>query len=92
MGREKIMCPRCGSCEAQRDGSARNGKQRYRCKICGKSYVARDAKMEVVRIVAIALIAEGVPVPVISKAMRRYCSRRTLYNLRASVINGRQNQ
>lgn len=89
MAKWKPKCPRCGSHNAQRDGSAGNGKQRYKCKVCGKSYIGhRDAKREMVRDIASALILQGIPVPILAKALQRHCSRRYLYNLRTSLING----
>lgn len=73
-----------------KDGSAKSGKQRYRCKVCGKSYIGyRDKTRDMVRDLATNLIREGVPVPVLHKAMGKYCSRRYLYNLRTSLFNGR---
>ena len=89
MAKWKPKCPRCGSVLAYRDGSAGNGKQRYRCKVCGKSYIGhRDGVRDLVRELATGLLREGVPVPVIHRAISRHCSRRWLYNLRSSVLNG----
>lgn len=89
MSKWKPRCPRCGSVLSMRDGSASNGKQRFRCKICGKSYIGnRDKVRDLVREMATGLILEGVPVPVLHRALRKHCSRRWLYNLKSSVING----
>lgn len=88
MGKVTPKCPGCSSGLSGRDGKDRNGKQRYRCKVCGKTYIVqRDGVNPVVREIASALILEGVAVPTVAKAMSGYCSRRWLYNLKSSLIN-----
>ena len=32
-------CPNCGSTECVKNGSIHNGKQKYRCKVCGRQFV-----------------------------------------------------
>ena len=32
-------CPRCGSSECVKNGSIHTGKQKYRCKQCGRQFV-----------------------------------------------------
>jgi IS1 family transposase/transposase-like protein len=36
---ETITCPQCGSRHIKKNGITRQGKQRYRCKSCGKSFL-----------------------------------------------------
>ena len=33
-------CPECGSVCCKKNGHIHNGKQNYRCKVCGRSFVA----------------------------------------------------
>lgn len=35
----KVTCPRCGQSHAIKHGTTRQGKQRYRCKECGKTFL-----------------------------------------------------
>lgn len=88
MGKRLPQCPRCGANAYYKDGSAGNGKQRYRCKVCGKCFVGRDPVRPVVREIATGLILQGVPVKTIAKAMRHQCSERWLYTLKSSLLNG----
>lgn len=88
MGKRMPMCPRCGANMYHKDGSSGNGKQRYRCKVCGKCFVGRDPVRPVIREIAARLISEGIPVKIIAKAMHRHCSVRWLYNLKTSLLNG----
>lgn len=88
MGKWSPRCPRCSSVLAYRDGSDRKGKQRYRCKVCGRTYVGNRAGIrEDIREIAASLLLEGIPVPTLAKAMRRHCSRRWLYNLKTSLVD-----
>lgn len=88
MGKRIPTCPRCGANVYYKDGSAGNGKQRYRCKVCGKCYVGRDPVRPVIREIATGLIREGIPVKIIAKAMGRNCSVRWLYTLKTTLLNG----
>lgn len=90
MGKRPAACPLCKSVFVQRDGRSGSGKQRYRCKVCGRGFVSHlDGVKPEVREIATALMLEGVPVPTIAKAMARHCSRRWLYNLRSSLIRAK---
>lgn len=81
-------CPRCGGQLLYRAGRTGNGKQRYRCKLCGKHFQSyRGGVKPLVAEIATGLVREGVPVPIIAKAMHKHCSRRWLYLLRADLIN-----
>lgn len=87
MGKAAERCPRCGAKLAHRDGVTPKGKQRYRCRICGKSYIAvRDGVKPLVAELAAKMLIEGIPVPTISRVMRPHCSRRWLYNLKSNLI------
>ena len=35
----KVTCPRCGLSHAKKNGITPQGKQRYRCKGCGKGFL-----------------------------------------------------
>lgn len=86
MGKHTPKCSRCGSFLTYKDGFGRGGKQRFRCKLCGKSFVAaHDSLRPVVKEIAIGLIKQGIPVLKISQAMGRHCSKRWLYNLKSTV-------
>ncbi len=39
MQAERITCPQCGSGHIKKNGTTAQGKQRYRCKSCGKSFL-----------------------------------------------------
>lgn len=82
----KVKCPKCGCGSSRRDGFDRHGKQRLCCRVCGTSYLAqRDHTRPLVREIAAGLLSEGVPVPVLARALQRHCSKRWLYNLRAKL-------
>ncbi len=36
---ESIVCPECGSGNIKLNGHIHNGKQNYRCKVCGREFV-----------------------------------------------------
>src|SRR5690606_19588735 len=36
---EEIVCPKCGSCHIKKNGTTAQGKQRYRCKWCGRQFL-----------------------------------------------------
>ena len=38
--RIRDCCPECGSVRCKKNGHIHNGKQNYRCKVCGRSFVA----------------------------------------------------
>ena len=38
--RIRDCCPACGSVRCKKNGHIHNGKQNYRCKVCGRSLVA----------------------------------------------------
>jgi transposase-like protein len=80
-----LRCKHCGSEEKVRNGCP-NGKQRYKCKECGKNYVSGDSrekysndkKLKVVRMylegIGIRSIErlEGVSNPLIIKWIRKF--------------------
>ncbi len=83
-----VKCPRCQAGIAYRDGLTLKGKQRFRCRICGKSYIAvRDGVKPLVAELATKMLIEGIQVPVIAKVMRKHCSRRWLYSLKSSLVS-----
>jgi len=87
MTKMSVKCPRCQAKLAHKDGVTTKGKQRYRCRICGKSYIAVRAGINpLVAEIAAALLIEGIPVPTITKVMSPHCSRRWIYNLKASLV------
>ena len=36
-----ITCPRCPARDIKKNGTTANGKQRYRCRRCGRQFIAR---------------------------------------------------
>jgi transposase-like protein len=42
--RVKICCPDCGSDNFTRNGKASNGEQKYRCKVCSRTFCASRIK------------------------------------------------
>lgn len=87
MGEAGKRCPRCQSGAIQRSGKSAQGKQRWMCKVCGRTFVARPEKgiPSDTRRIATSLICDGVPVPVVAKALKEKCSRRFLYQLKAAL-------
>ncbi len=43
-----VGCPRCGSDAVYRYGKTTQGRQRFRCLICGRQFVDRQARAELV--------------------------------------------
>lgn len=37
-------CPECGGTEVVKNGHIHNGKQRYKCRQCGRQFVAQPSK------------------------------------------------
>ncbi|NCD25750.1 MAG: IS1 family transposase [Deltaproteobacteria bacterium] len=91
MSKDGAVCPRCGSLLAQKGGKTGNGKQRYRCQVCGKWFITNRTLGigNDTRKIAVSLLCDGVPAPIVAKALREKCSRRWIYQLRQSLINGR---
>ncbi|MQM73883.1 MAG: IS1 family transposase [Pseudoramibacter sp. EUB1.1] len=42
---EPARCPRCGSPEVTRKGRSADGRQRWRCKSCGRTFSARTGSV-----------------------------------------------
>lgn len=41
---DQTACPACHSTATKRNGHIHNGKQNYRCKSCGRQFVAHPSK------------------------------------------------
>jgi len=83
----ELVCPRCSNCSIRRDGKTAAGKQRWRCKLCGRIFVVeKDGRISpLVKELADNLIKAGVAVPVLAQAFQGHASKRWLYH-RRSVI------
>lgn len=89
----KFECPRCQSQDLWKNGHNKSGSQQYVCRSCTKVFVPNPGKAPEVKLIADRLLIEGVGVPVISKVLDGFVSRRWIYNRRTSlqsrgVING----
>lgn len=47
---KNIYCPECGVCDTSiKHGSTKNGTQRYRCKVCGKTFISNTSPTKYLR-------------------------------------------
>ena len=84
----KVRCPACGEIRCWKYGTAPNGRQRYRCHVCRRQFVA-DSDHRIDRdahdIVA-SLLAQGVAPRKIARALPGRISLRWIYELRKRMI------
>ena len=72
-------CPGCGADVCWRDGRTLAGRQRWRCKKCGRRFGESDLERATARRIAGRLLEIGLPTSGIARAMRGYVSERWLY-------------
>lgn len=82
-----VSCPRCGSDRVWKSGWSRAGKRQHVCQECDRCFVLEPYKPKIVIEVAERLLREGVPVPVISRVLTGYVSKKWIYNKRKE-LNG----
>ncbi len=78
-------CPRCGVLETWKDGVTRSGKQRFRCKVCGRCFVLDPHFDKWVIEMADRMLQEALPIPVVAKILDGYVSRTWLYTRRSRI-------
>ncbi|BCL59948.1 hypothetical protein DGMP_06410 [Desulfomarina profundi] len=71
-----------------RHGKNGAGNRQWLCRTCGRVFVLKPFGItDEVKTITDRLIGEGIPVPVITRVMGGYVSRRWIYN-RKRLING----
>lgn len=84
-GAARYECPRCSSQDIWRNGKNSAGNQQYRCCTCGRVFVTDPHKPREIKTIADRLLIEGVAVPVITRVLHGFVSRRWLYARRQSL-------
>ena len=84
-----IKCPECSGVNLQNYGSTKAGLKKYRCKLCGRQFVAgsdhrinSDTKEKVIK-----LLSENVHPKTIHKTFSEEISLRWIYSLKRKLKN-----
>ena len=70
---EKITCPVCSSLNIQKNGINKQGKQRYRCKACGRQFIIKyiyRACLRYIRELIVPMCLNGSGIRDISRVLR----------------------
>lgn len=81
-------CPKCESQDVWRNGWSRSKKQQWRCKTCGKVWVAEPYKPDWVFLVTDRMLQENMRVSSIATVLKGYVSRRWIYSRRENMHVG----
>lgn len=77
-------CPECGEGRVWKYGKTPNGRQRYRCHVCRRQFVAdSDHRVDSdAHDIVASLLSQGVAPPKIARALTGRISLRWIYELR----------
>jgi len=70
--RHDVRCPECGSNWCVKNGHQKNGKQKFMCKDCGRSFIWKGEKNkhpEKVKEQALRMLGEGMSISAVSRVL-----------------------
>ena len=79
-------CPQCGGVEVIKNGRTSGGKQRFQCRLCGRTFVSDpDGVAQIVAEFAERMIVQGIEIPKIVKVLQGHASRSWVYSFRRDI-------
>ena len=73
--RHDVRCPECGSNWCVKNGHQKNGKQKFMCKDCGRSFIWKGEKNkhpEKVKEQALRMLGEGMSISAVLRVLRTF--------------------